>query len=148
MVLCDLSLFAMYEKFVFWQSEIKSLSSAIKSPFPITTTPAPLSCRWITSFLLPLNLLRAECCFWVRFFLEKSIGVLYLSYIDDIYRIFKSHSHIIFFIERLEWSSVLKFTHDIWQRENETFNFLYVNLLNTIFNQNLLQKCSVKTFFV
>ena len=43
---------------------------------------------------------------------KKSDPIVHLRYVDDIAAIFKSHSHIRFFIERLENNSILKITYE------------------------------------
>ena len=50
--------------------------------------------------------------------------IVHLTYVDDIFAIFKSHSNIRFFLERVEKKSVLNFTYE--KLKNNTFNFLDV----------------------
>ena len=49
---------------------------------------------------------------------------MYLRYLVDILELFKSHSHIRFFIEKLEKNSILNFTYE--EMKNNTFNFIDV----------------------
>ena len=58
---------------------------------------------------------------------RASNPIFYNRYVDDIFAIFQHKRHINLFIQRLQRSSVLSFTHE--EMTNNKFNFLDVDLI-------------------